>query len=353
MLKNIRLQNFRSYSDSFFEFNPKINVIVGPNASGKTNLLEAILVLARGKSYRAKDLELIQFKKDWAIINIRLSNGSNRNIKLNSKTLPKKLYELNGKQSRTLKTEQKLPLVLFEPNHLQLISGSPEKRRDYLDDLLEQTITGYDKLRRQYSRALTQRNSLLKQLTHSNKPQIFPWNMRLSELAGQMVKLRLGLIEELNTNTPKLYKELSSSKASAELQYLNKWPLDSYESQLLKDLENNLNNDIAQGFTSHGPHREDFQVLFNNHPIQQIASRGEVRTFLLALKINEIGLIEETRDASPIILLDDVFSELDIKRRHALTDHLGPYQTFITTTDADLMAKELIKPANIIELMVN
>src|SRR6185312_654209 len=206
-----------------------------------------------------------------------------RTIKLYPEATPAKLYELDGKSYKRLTLNHTLPVVLFEPNHLQLLSGSPERRRDYLDDLLEQTVVGYSNLRRQYKRALAQRNALLKQPGIST--QLFPWNVRLSELAGQIVKQRSQLVTQLAKAVTDLYKDLSHTKTRVSLQYECPWPQGSYESQLLKKLEMNAELDSQRGFTSAGPHREDLSVLFDGRPSQETASRGEVRTAVLALKI--------------------------------------------------------------------
>jgi DNA replication and repair protein RecF len=145
-----------------------------------------------------------------------------------------------------------------------------------------------------------------------------------------------------------LYKKLSGTKTKVNLVYEARWTAEQYESKLLKELEHSLELDIARGFTAAGPHREDLAVLFNGRPAQETASRGEIRTAVLALKIIELQILEEARDTTPLLLLDDVFSELDGRRRHALTDHLSPYQTFITTTDADTVIGHFTETANII-----
>ena len=157
MLTDIRLQQFRSYRDSSFEFGEGVNIVVGPNASGKTNLLEAILVLATGNSYRADEQNLLEHKKLWARIDSNTSEGSKRTIKILRDRGPGKQFEIDGNITTRLSLEKSLPVVLFEPNHLDLLHGSPDLRRRYLDDLLEQTQPEYGKLRRQYKRTLAQR----------------------------------------------------------------------------------------------------------------------------------------------------------------------------------------------------
>ena len=180
--------------------------------------------------------------------------------------------------------------------------------------------------------------------------QIFPWDIRLSQLAGQIVRARAGLTDRIDQDASRIYRKLSGSKTIITVEYQNLWPIENYETKLLKELENNLELDRARGFTGAGPHREDLLVLFNGRPAPETASRGEVRTMVLALKMIELKIIEELRAAAPLLLLDDVFSELDGRRRHALTDYLASYQTFITTTDADAVLGHFTQSTNIIPL---
>lgn len=351
MLSDLRLQHFRSYNDTSFELDQGVNIIVGPNASGKTNLLEAILVLSRGGSYRVKDTELIQFEKPWARLDANIAGGAKRTVKLFSDQTPNKLFTINNKEYRRLPSAQTLPVVLFEPNHLQLLAGSPERRRDYLDDLLEQTTAKYGTLRRQYKRALAQRNTLLKNTP--KKDEMFVWDVRLSQLAGQIVRYRTQTTKNVNEKITNLYKELSLAKNKVTIEYQNRWQPEQYETKLLKELEISFETDVLRGFTTLGPHREDLVVFFDGHPAQETASRGETRTAILALKVIELLFIEDARDTTPLLLLDDVFSELDGKRRHALTSYLEKYQTFITTTDADLVVKNFTQNCNVIALSPN
>jgi len=349
MIQDIRLQHFRSYKDDSFEFSPNVNIIVGPNASGKTNLLEAILVLARGSSYRARDAELIAFTEPWSRLDATVGEDI-RTIKIMTEPSLQKTYEIEGRVFKRLTLQHSLPVVLFEPNHLTLLSGSPEVRRTYLDDLLEQTQPGYGVLRRQYKRTLAQRNSLLKKGYQVARPQMFAWDVRLSELAGSIVRARASLTDQLNGELPALYKKLSHSSTTVTLQYEHAWALEHYESNMLKQLESKLELDTLRGFTALGPHREDLLVHFDGHPADETASRGEARTLVLALKILELQQLEQARAQTPLLLLDDVFSELDGTRRKALTEYLESYQTFITTTDADVVVKHFTEIAQIIPI---
>jgi DNA replication and repair protein RecF len=364
-LTDIRLQNFRSYADDSFELSPGVNIIVGPNASGKTNLLEAILVLARGGSYRAKDAELVRFGSPWARLDTHAAQDDEsdttheRTLKIecnglqgaasgNLRAVCKKSFVIDGQTVLRMTQPKMLPAVLFEPNHLLLLTGSPELRRSYLDDLIEQTMPGFGPVRRQYKRVLAQRNALLKRGSHVAGPQIFVWNLRLSELAGRIVQERLELIERINQVAGETYSRLAHAEADVLVNYTSSLDVHQYESSLLKKLEHNLERDCILGFTTAGPHREDINVLLNGHTLQDAASRGETRTIILALKIIELQLIEAARGSAPLLLLDDVFSELDGARRQALTEFLRDYQTFITTTDADVVVQHFMDECNII-----
>lgn len=340
MISDLRLQQFRSYADASFEFGDGVNIIVGPNGSGKTNLLEAILVLARGNSYRVNDVDLVQFGAEWFRLDAIVEpDDQTRVVKLTTQPKLAKTYELNEKKYQRLTLQHLLPVVLFEPNHLQLLHGSPQLRRDYLDDILEQTTPGYTSFRRNYRRILAQRNALLKRLYKPSAQELFPWNLRLSELGATITRARAQLCDQLAAQLGTIYGEISQANTVVTLDYQPKFPLESYESQLLAKLESHLPEDIIRGFTAYGPHREDFNVTFDGRAADESASRGETRTALLGLKIIELQLLEAVRGQTPLLLLDDVFSELDGARRRALTGFLQRYQTFLTTTDADVVVK--------------
>jgi DNA replication and repair protein RecF len=351
MLAELRLRQFRSYIDDSFEFDPGVNIIVGPNASGKTNLLEAVLVSARGSSYRVKDVELIAFDDPWARLEARLLSGSSRIVKLTRDTKPTKQFLIDDKPFIRLTLQKRLPVVLFEPDHLRLLSGGPDRRRAYLDDLLEQTTPGYSSLRRQYARTLAQRNSLLKQVSGDVHAQLFPWDVRLAHLGGQIVRARSRLTIEIGELLPELYKEIAHGQKAVSIQYACQADVDGYETALLTKLESSVDTDKMRGFTGSGPHLDDLIILVDGHLASEMASRGEVRTIILVLKVIELQLLQAVRDTTPLLLLDDVFSELDGARRHALTDKLAPYQTFITTTDADVVLHQFSERANVISMI--
>jgi DNA replication and repair protein RecF len=331
MISSLRLQNFRSYSDDSFEFDNGVNIVVGPNASGKTNLLEAVLVLARGSSYRVRDAELVQFGKPWARLDGNFEKHS-RTVKLEESG---KTFILDDKPFRRLSLERTVPAVYFEPNHLQLLTRGPDQRREFFDDLLERSLPGFKALSNGYKRTLAQRNALLKHHRRQALQQLFAWNIRLSQLGSQIAAARQQLTDDINDNLAKTYSQISKKKTKTEIKYDSQFPPANYASRMLHKLEAATDSDFERGFTAHGPHREDFNFYLNGQPAGQSASRGETRSLLLALKIFELGLIEAARGQKPMLLLDDVFSELDGSRRRALVERLKKHQTIITTTDAE------------------
>lgn len=340
MITSIRLQNFRSYGDAAFEFEGGVNIIIGPNGSGKTNLLESILVVCKGSSYRSKDNDLIAHKKEWARIDAYLGTNEHRVVKLKtSGEKTTKIFEIDDKPLTRLLMNRTTPIVLFEPNQLLLLTTSPDQRRLFLDELLEQIDALFELDKRAYNRSLAQRNRLLKTNPSDIEKQIFVWNIRLSELAAKIVEKRAELINTFNKNLPRVYTSLAGTKDKLELAYVSKHNVGSYASSLLKKLENNLDREIAQGFTLYGPHRDDLSIMLGGQSVQTKASRGEARTILLALKMQEVSLVSDFRGTKPLLLLDDVFGELDGRRRKSLTEFLKDHQTFITTTDADVVVK--------------
>lgn len=349
MIESLRLQRFRSYRDDSFEFSAGVNIIVGPNASGKTNLLEALLVVCSGSSFRVKDGDLVAFGAPWGRIDAHSSDGQ-RTVKLmiQESGLTKKEFVINDQRLLRLSLQRIVPAVLFEPNHLLMLHGSPERRRDYLDGLLEQTVPGYAKARRDYRRTLAQRNALLKK---GQIDQLFAWNVRLSETGAQLAQQRSQLVARIDERLNSLYQDLAQSTATeVRVSYLASCSVEQYSSSLLQALEARQAVDVERGYTTVGPHREDLRIVFDGREASEVASRGETRTVLLALKVIELQLLQESRGTKPLLLLDDVFSELDGKRRKALTEVISGYQTFITTTDADVVIQHFMNSCNIIPL---
>ncbi len=346
MITYVRLQNFRSYTDGSFEFDPHVNIVVGPNASGKTTIIEAILLALQGGSYKASDKELCRHESDWTRVDVGMESAL-RTVKIED---TQKTFEIDQKIYKRLSQEKKTPVVLFEPDHLLFFSGGPDMRRVFLDNLIAQMLPGFNTVLRHYKRVLAQRNALLKQEVRPSSDQLFVWNLRLSELAGKIVSERQKIIALFNTRMSDIYSKVSGVETEVLFSYSSPIPTKTYETSLLQALERSIAKDTAVGFTSLGPHREDLVMHINGQPAGDVASRGEVRSLVLVLKMLEAECIEIARGERPILLLDDVFSELDGKRRQALVAFLEPYQSIITTTDADVVIEHFTDQAKVIAL---
>lgn len=347
---DIRLQNYRSYTDSSFELGGGVTIVVGPNGVGKSNLIEALLLVSNGVSYRGKN-GTIKHGAEWARIDVHTTKNTTRTTKISSAGDGKQSFEfkIQDKTYKRLPGSQKQPAVLFEPNNLLLMHGEPQSRREYVDILSSALADGFSILISRYKRTLAQRNALLKTGSPVAK-EMFVWNVRLCELAEAIVKQRTATIESINHRLSETYSNISGKDAKLKISYETLQSTSNYSASLMKRLEQDMHIDLARGFTGAGPHRDDFSASLDSQPISTTASRGETRTLVLALKIIELELLEEKTKNRPLLLLDDVFSELDGARRKALTKYLRKYQTVITTTDADVVHKSFSQNSQIIPL---
>ncbi len=363
-LERLELTNFRSYEGAAFELHPNVTLVVGPNASGKTNLLEALYVLASTKSFRAKDRDLVRHGQEFFRVVARTDGGGEESgdgaavgggtaefavgLIVAGVPLTKKISHDGVARTMAAHVGQLL-VTLFEPSDLELVSGSPEGRRRYLDFVLCQTDAGYMRTMQLYRRVLKQRNALLDGLEMNRvRDQIFAWDVQLAELALAIYERRQRLLGVLNEMVPGLYGQIAGGAEAVRLDYVPSVEGD-YAGGFLEALGRNFGRDMAAGFTTIGPHREDFKVRFKNNDITAVASRGEVRTVVLAMKLAELEYAQGATGVRPMLLLDDVFSELDRDRRSFLLGRLADHQSIITTTDADALTRELTMPRTVIE----
>lgn len=353
-LNYIQLTNFRSYKDQGFAFGDGVTVVMGPNASGKTNLLEAIYTLAVLKSFRGKDPALIHHNQDY----YRIEAGvGDRKLALAYKVEPAKTQKKISHNDVVMTAQShigSLPVTLFEPYDLLMVGGAPELRRRYLDTLLCQIHKQYFKNLTSYKRVLKQRNSLLADHRGGSvADEIFAWDVKLTELAALLVAERRDLITKINNQLPLLYSDIAGEQMPIALTYSAGVSGKDYASGFLEQLQQNLARDLAAGFTTIGPHREDFRIKFRGSEMESVASRGEVRTAVLAMKLAELAVVEAELGVKPLLLLDDVFSELDGHRRSYLMEIIKSQQAIITTTEEDAWLKQLRKGSKIIKTGVS
>ncbi len=359
MINDLLLTNYRSYGRHKFPLHPQASVVVGPNATGKTNLLEALYVLALTKSFRTRDQELVQHGQEHFRIEATVDDVK---IGLGYHTVPRvaKQVDYDRVKKPLVHHVGHIPVVLFEPGDLMLLVGPPAERRRYLDGILAQGDPEYRQALLTYQRVLKQRNSLLERFDiGAVKSQVFAWDLNLVTAAAIIVEGRTRLLERLNVRIAQIYSEITGQEMSLLFGYLPSITVDNeYGEDLMVALNANLPRDLGAGFTTIGPHREDFELRMNGSEISAVASRGEVRSVVLAMKLLELELAAREGAHTPLLLLDDVFSELDETRRQYLMKRLGDYQSVITTTDADLaktinLDHSLIETANLERYAVN
>ncbi len=331
ILKTLRVQNFRTHSDFILEIGEKSTLISGANGSGKTSLLEAIYFALQGTSFRSSDKEILRNDgSSWFRIDLKDSRDSLRTIIFNNAVQKsKKQFLVDGNKKARLNANLRIPVVLFEPDDLQLLSGSPTRRRNFLDYFLSQIFPSFQLALTRYNKALKQRNNLLKR-DNVSKDELFPWNLMLAEYGAEIISKRQDFLELLNSKIEEVYFEISGVKDEIEIDYLGE---KVSKNEILAILSENIERDKILGYTNFGPHKHDIQFIFNKKPAQNVASRGENRSLVLALKFIETDILADLTSKRPIVLLDDVFSELDDDRQKLLTKHFSKYQTIITSTN--------------------
>lgn len=349
VVKNLSLENIRSHNKFNVKLSPTVTVIVGGNGSGKTSIIEAIYIALQGSSFKGSDHDVLRYKSPWWRINMEFDNYTKRSVTYNpDQPSSKKKIVIGDKTAYRMLPKYKYPVVLFDPDDLRLLHGSPSRRRQFIDRFISQLDPAYQSALHKYERALRQRNNLLKR-GNSRRDELFVWDIALSEYGAYIIEKRIAFVERINSKLNDQYNSIAMSHNIATVHYSNTY-IGDIKQKLLNDLHAHLERDKILGFTSSGPHRHDVIFRFNNYTALDVASRGEVRTIVLAIKFMEVEIIKQITQVKPIILLDDVFSELDGSRRKAITKYLKDYQTIITTTDADVIVKDFKKSVNVIKL---
>lgn len=329
----IKVQNVRAHKTYELALMPSTTVITGANGSGKTSLIEALYIALQGSSFRGADKDILQQNASWYRIDVWFDGNLHRTVKFDPESVQgRKQFIINDKKSYRLTQQYKYPVVLFEPDDLRLLSGSPARRRQFIDRFIGQVDPHYGVAARRYERALKQRNILLKRPSVTSD-DLFAWNVSLSEYGSYIIKQRLHFIEELDSQLSTVYMTISKNEDRVNIRCSHQYHA-NIQQKLLAELHANTEKDRLLGFTSVGPHRHDVLFDFNDFPALSVASRGEVRSVVLALKFLEVRIIERAIGKKPIILLDDVFSELDETRQKNLVTEFTDHQIVVTSVDA-------------------
>lgn len=348
-VKQISFKDYRNLKNAKVEPCSGVNVICGDNAQGKTNFLEAIWLFTGGKSFRgAKDKEIIKFGETKTSLEM-LAEGFLRDQLLNI------CIEKGKRQVTVNRVEQKKAseligrfcAVIFSPVHLSLVKDGPGVRRKFLDAAICQIQPRYISYFFKYNHVLNQRNSLLRHIKKNKnlKDTLDIWEDKLAEYGAEIIFRRFFYVEELKEHAANFYSGLSCEKETLLLQYKTLTTNEFFEKKdcikedFKKKLKKSREEDIFSGFTTKGPHRDDIEIKINNKSARMFASQGQQRSIVLAMKLAEAEIVQKKINESPVILLDDVLSELDFGRQNYLLNSILEKQVFITCCEKDITKK--------------
>ncbi|MBD2131194.1 MULTISPECIES: DNA replication/repair protein RecF [Sphaerospermopsis] len=360
-LKNIHLRNYRNYQEQKIDFTAPKTILVGNNAQGKSNLLEAVELLATLRSHRmAKDRDLIKDGEDIAQINATLERSSG----ISDLTLT---LRRNGRRSVAINSEivrrqmdflGVLNAVEFSSLDLELVRGSPEVRRNWLDTLLMQLEPVYAHILHQYNQVLRQRNAFLKRSqesgVRSQEKELAIWDAQLVNAGTKVIRRRNRAIQRLTPIAAKWHASISGSTEILEINYSPNVPIGKDDNEDITQsffgkIQQRSVIELHRGTTLVGPHRDELELIINQTPARQYGSQGQQRTLVLALKLAELQLIEEVVNEAPLLLLDDVLAELDLSRQNQLLDAIQDrFQTLITTTHLGAFDSQWLKSSQVL-----
>ncbi len=336
IIKYLELYDFRNYDELHIDFSENTNILFGDNAQGKTNILESVFLLGTTKSHKgSKDSEIIRFGKEYGVIRALLEkNGVEYKIGIQLRRDKRKAISIN--QSPVRKAADLLGIVnvvLFSPEDLSIIKSGPDKRRRFIDITLCQVDKDYLYSLSSYNKIINQRNKLLKNYDpRSNiEDTLNIWDEQLVNFGSQVIRKRVEFINRVNDIINPIHKNLTGKDDDLIIDYKK----DVEEDRYFEKLSINRERDIKYKSTSIGPHRDDIDFSINDIEVRKYGSQGQQRTVALSLKLSEIEIIKEKVNDTPILLLDDVLSELDMNRQKYLLETLGGIQTIITCTGLD------------------
>ena len=328
IVKSLKLVNFRNHATYELNCQDETSLILGPNGSGKTSVLEALYILTRGKSFRATDPKILKRGTDFYRISLAYASGAEVSATFDGQH---KVFSISDQKSRRLPKKHQYPTILFEPSDLNLITHAPSRRRTYFDRIFAQLDPHYSSNLSRYDKALKQRNELLKDENLSPEA-LFSWNILLAQYGLALFAARQKYLSEIDAKITPVYRSIASTDDQIDLIYQSE-VTEKNQQQYLQILESNFTRDHLLGHTTFGIHHDDYLFNFNQEPAADSASRGESRTIILALKFIEADLIFQKTSQRPLILLDDVFSELDDSRRQSLINNFKDHQIILTSVE--------------------
>lgn len=337
-LEKLILNNFRNYNNQEIELINGINFFEGDNAQGKTNIIEAIYMCAFGKSYRTiKDIEVVKFNEDFCRVNLIYKKNNIKNeieiyIDKNNK---KQIKKNDIKITKISNHVGEIPIVIFSPDSLNIVKGSPAKRRSFTDMICSQLSKSYLINLQEYNKCLKIKNAMLKN-DNIDKNYIYILHEKMSEYIYNIVKYREYVIKKIFNKAKKIHNDITESKENLELIYITDFL--NFEKEKIKDLlDSHLYIDILRKSSIKGIQKDDIVMKINDMEIQKYGSQGQNRTVMLVLKLANFEVLKELKEEEPILLLDDIMSELDENRINFLLKYIENYQSIITTTDSSFI----------------
>lgn len=336
IIKSLELNHFRNYDELILPFDSGTNILYGNNAQGKTNILESIFLCATTKSHKgSKDREIIQFGNDEAHIRVILEkDGCEQRIDMHLRASKTKGIAIDGsKIKKAADLLGILNVVFFSPEDLSIIKSGPTERRRFVDMELCQLDSFYLYNLNHYNKIVNQRNSLLKDLSMNPglKDTLSIWDSQLLSFGSKIIERRKTFIDQLNDIIADIHYKLSGSKEHLRILYEPNVEIEEYEHKL----RSRQDVDIRMKQTTVGPHRDDFSFISDDIDLRKYGSQGQQRTAALSLKLSEIEIVKKITGDTPVLLLDDVLSELDSNRQNYLLNSINDIQTIITCTGLD------------------
>lgn len=359
IIKTLNIQNFRNYKSLNLELNEKLNIIYGQNGQGKTNLLESIYLLGQTTSHRSFTSDnLIKSGEESAKIKGKLIKDISYNLEINL-TKTKKQVKIDDKVVTTLANYiEKMNVIIFSSEDLELIKGCPLERRKYFNLELSQLSINYYSVLNDFNKLLKIRNEYLKELNANIPIDLNYFNILTDYIVNKSIfiyQMRNKFVERLNKICPPIFEEIANIKGF-NIKYHPSIELENFDKETIKKVledaySNNLEKEIKLKSTLYGPHRDDFTFNIENNNLREFGSQGQQKMAIIALKLSEIEVFKDFKQTSPIILLDDVFSDLDNKKKNNLLKHIDKdMQVIITTTDLDSIDKKLLAKAKLIHI---
>lgn len=362
LVQSISLSNYRNYRDLGISFHPNLNIIIGDNAQGKTNILESIFYAATGKSHRTHyDTELIRWNEKFMRLGLAGVRSSGK-LKIEIMVIAdgKKVLKVNNQMMKKLsELIGTINVVLFSPEDMMLVKGSPATRRRFLDIEISQTSPFYCYNLANYLKVLSQRNNLLKAVREKRESEnmLDIWDLQLVEFGSNIIKKRVEVLERIRTLSKDIHFKITNGQEDLDLSYLatidpakaNNMGLQDY---YLKKLKDNRVNEIKMGISLCGPHRDDIDIKIGNNTVRAFGSQGQQRTCALSMKLAEMEFMRLETGEYPVLLLDDVLSELDYSRRQFLLEVASSkVQTLVSATGIEDFPESLVKKSKVFKVI--